>query len=83
MKQILETLRDHIEAEPEEGFSGMCNSAMRAQVEGKITQAQYFVLRDYLVWAMPPHVEKWGDYWWKEGVKPPRLAWLKNEIKNY
>lgn len=75
-KELLQIMLDNID----EMVFGLCGLVSLLRTRGIITLHEYFRLKHYLEDNRPP--ELYGSaYWWKIGVKKPRIKWLKKQIK--
>jgi len=76
MSKLLTMLKTYIKKE--KGFSGMCVSITWATKYKHMIDAEGDRLADYL----DNHTPRFTlAYWWKKGVKKPRIDWLTEKIK--
>lgn len=87
IKELLELMLDY-----EDLFtSGLCGWSMNLCVEELITTSESTILLEYIKINRP--VVKWYElsefyiiskahspYFWKEGLLPPRIKWIKRHI---
>jgi hypothetical protein len=81
---LLIILRDSIKIDPDfttVGF-GMCNQVLRLYDQGKLTSSERYRLNEYLH-VHNPKTKYFQNifYWWKPGLRRPRIIWLNKQIK--
>lgn len=67
------------------GFKGMCGRVENLYYIDIIGWDEKFRLLNYIHNNRPPECTvnyfQSGGYWWKYGVKKPRIEWIKKHIK--
>ena len=86
MSKLLTMLKTYIKKE--KGFSGMCVSITSATIFkgmiGRDNGTDVFTVEegDKLLYYLDNNTPRFARaYWWKKGVKKPRIDWLTEKIK--
>jgi len=77
IKELLIILRDSIPEEKD--FEGLCVQTTLLRQRDIITLKEMRILDNYLFVNLPGFP---GSFRWEKGLKPPRIEWLNEKIRN-
>lgn len=82
-KQLLWKLRTKVRQEWIFSFSGMCAEINEMRYKDMINKKEHKRLEHLIFKHRPDKTHVLLQYWWKRGLKPPRIEFLNKLIKIY
>ena len=78
ISELLQLLLDHIILQDKDTFIGICDSLHVLYFTDAISEAEYLYTLTFINRHKPKNASQ--GYWWRKGVKKPRIIYLKKMI---